>query len=112
MSQLTTHILDTSTGKPAAGIEVRLEKKSESGWHKSADGISNEDGRITDLPAAGSVLEIGTYRMIFETQSYFRKQNKKSFYPRVVIEFEVTDNSHYHVPLLLSPFGYSTYRGS
>ena len=79
---------------------------------KIANGITNADGRITDLLSKEIILELGIYRMIFDTASYFKKQNVKTFYPSVTIEFEITDASHYHVPLLLNPFGYSTYRGS
>ncbi len=109
MSQLTTHILDTSKGKPAKGILITLyNSKNE----LLAKGITNDDGRIGDLLPADQLLEKGIYRLIFETASYFSEQNIKAFYPRVTIEFEITDNSHYHVPLLLNPYGYSTYRGS
>jgi 5-hydroxyisourate hydrolase len=112
MSQLTTHILDTSIGKPAEGVEVTLEQKSNGDWKKIAGGITNADGRIGDLLTKEAFLETGTYRLLFETTTYFSRQNKSTFYPRVTIEFSVTDRTHYHVPLLLNPFGYSTYRGS
>ena len=112
MSQLTTHILDTSIGKPAAGISVLLEQKSNPDWKKIAEGISNADGRINDLLAKDAFLESGDYRLSFDTSVYFTKQNKKTFYPKITIEFTIADKSHYHVPLLLNPFGYSTYRGS
>ena len=112
MSQLTTHVLDTSVGKPAPGVAVILEQKHSNDWKKIAEGITNEDGRIGNLLPADKILEKGIYRIIFETTSYFNNQNKKSFYPRITIEFEIFDSSHYHVPLLLNPFGYSTYRGS
>ncbi|MCX6292499.1 MAG: hydroxyisourate hydrolase [Bacteroidetes bacterium] len=113
MSQLTTHILDTSKGKPAEGISVLLEKPGPKGkWLAFAKGISNKDGRIADLLKKDQTLKTGKYRLTFETLSYFSKQDIKCFYPLVQIVFEVTDASHYHVPLLLSPYGYSTYRGS
>ena len=112
MSQITTHVLDTSLGKPASGIAITLEHKTESGWKKISAGITNADGRTAELLPAGKIMDVGTYRFVFETGVYFRKQNVKTFYPQVVIEFKISDASHYHVPLLLSPFGYSTYRGS
>ena len=112
MSSLTTHILDTSAGKPAPGIDVVLEQHVAGQWEKLGSGISNDDGRIHNLLSPDAVITPGIYRLTFHTKNYFSLQNKKCFYPQVTIEFEVTDSSHYHVPLLLSPFGYSTYRGS
>jgi len=112
MSQLTTHVLDTSIGKPAEGITVILERNSNGEWKKIAEGITDPDGRISDLLVPDAFLEVGTYRLLFETAVYFNRQSKNTFYPKITIEFSVTDKSHYHVPLLLNPFGYSTYRGS
>jgi len=112
MSQLTTHVLDTSIGKPATGLSVILEQKAQQSWKKIAEGITNDDGRITDLLVSENILEKGIYRLVFDTLSYFNGQSKKTFYPGITIEFEISDSSHYHVPLLLNPFGYSTYRGS
>jgi 5-hydroxyisourate hydrolase len=112
MSQITSHILDTSVGKPAPGVPVMLEQKVSANWKKIAQGVTNEDGRVTNLLDKEKILESGIYRLIFETAAYFSNQNKKSFYPRITIEFEIFDLSHCHVPLLLNPFGYSTYRGS
>jgi len=112
MSQLTTHILDTSIGKPAQGVSIVLEQKISGSWNKLADGTTNADGRIANLLPADKIMDNGVYRLIFDTKSYFDKQNLKSFYPGITVEFEITDGSHYHVPLLLNPYGYSTYRGS
>ena len=112
MSQITTHVLDTSIGKPAHGISIQLEQNISGNWKKIEDGITNADGRITDLLPEEKITDLGVYRLIFDTASYFKKQNIKTFYPNVTIEFEITDATHYHVPLLLNPFGYSTYRGS
>lgn len=112
MSQLTTHILDTSIGKPAQGVSVTLEYLNSGTWKKIAEGITNADGRITDLPVSSNPMPTGFYRLIFDSAAYFKRQDKKTFYPRVSIEFEISDTSHYHVPLLLNPYGYSTYRGS
>ena len=113
MSQITTHILDTSIGKPAANVPVRLEKPiSGYDWEVISGGITNADGRIPQLVPSAMRLKPGTYRLVFEIEDYFRDQAKVSFYPFIPIVFEITDDSHYHVPLLLNPFGYSTYRGS
>lgn len=113
MSQLTTHILDTSAGKPASGVKIRLEKfDAVNSWTALAEGITNSDGRVADLLEAGKILEAGNYKLIFDTAGYFEKQKMKCFYPSVEIIFQISDASHYHVPLLLNPFGYSTYRGS
>ncbi|MBL0048505.1 MAG: hydroxyisourate hydrolase [Bacteroidetes bacterium] len=112
MSQLTTHILDTTIGKPAQGVHIQLEQNKSGQWLPLAYGKTNSDGRISNLLPAEKILDTGVYRLIFDTGSYFKSQNSKSFYPSVSIEFEITDASHYHVPLLLNPFGYSTYRGS
>jgi hydroxyisourate hydrolase len=112
MSQITTHILDTSIGKPAAGVSISLQKPGAQGWETLASGTTNGDGRIPDLLSKEEVLPPGNYSMLFEVAPYFDRQNLKSFYPQIRIEFKVSDESHYHIPLLLNPFGYSTYRGS
>ncbi|MEO7522528.1 MAG: 2-oxo-4-hydroxy-4-carboxy-5-ureidoimidazoline decarboxylase [Ferruginibacter sp.] len=113
VSQLTTHVLDTSVGKPGENITIRLKKPAiNGGWQTMAQGITNADGRIADLLPAGKNLKPGNYKMVFETGYYFLKNNVKGFYPEVEIQFTVFDDAHYHVPLLINPFGYSTYRGS
>ena len=112
MSQITTHILDTSIGKPAQGVSIVLEHFLNGKYERMANGRTNSDGRLSDLLPSGKSVNAGTYRLIFDTHSYFNNQRIKSFYPQITIEFEVTDATHYHVPLLLNPFGYSTYRGS
>jgi hydroxyisourate hydrolase len=112
MSQLTSHVLDTSTGKPAKNISAFLEKKSGTEWEKIGEAKTNDDGRITSLLNENTILSNGTYRIIFNTSAYFKSESKTSFYPQVTIEFEITDSSHYHIPLLISPFGFTTYRGS
>ncbi len=111
-SPITTHVLDTSIGRPAAGLEVLLDKKSSDQWHSLATGKTNADGRIADLVAPGS-LEAAHYRLTFKTGEYFVSREVEGFYPQVQIECEIREtDQHYHVPLLLNPFGYSTYRGS
>lgn len=113
MSQITTHILDTAKGKPAANVLVFLEKEGEfAGWQALTKGTTDANGRIMDLLPKDTVLPKGMYKLIFEIDDYFKAQKVKSFYPYIEIPFYVRDNAHYHVPLLLSPFGYSTYRGS
>jgi 5-hydroxyisourate hydrolase/2-oxo-4-hydroxy-4-carboxy-5-ureidoimidazoline decarboxylase len=112
MSQLTTHILNTSIGKPGKDITVRLMGKEKDQWQTIAQGVTNADGRIGDLLPPEKILSPGNYKLLFETGNYFASNNIKSFYPEVEIQFTITDESHYHVPLLINPFGYSTYRGS
>ena len=112
MSQITIHILDTSAGKPAKGVKLNLEEKSGDNWKLIASGVTNDDGRVGDLLTSDKKLSHGVYRIVFEVKPYFQKLNQKSFYPSVSVEFEISEDSHYHVPLLLNPFGYSTYRGS
>ncbi len=109
MSGITTHVLDTSRGRPAAGIAVRLQR----GGAELGVGRTDADGRLRDLLAPDAALEPGVYRLVFDTGPYFRQAGVEAFYPIVSIDFEIRDaGQHYHVPLLLSPFGYSTYRGS
>jgi 5-hydroxyisourate hydrolase len=111
MSQITTHILDTTIGKPAQGVTIILFQQ-QNGWTEIAIGTTNKDGRITDLLSREQVLSPGLYKMTFLTKDYFVQQQVATFYPFVEITFEITSAEHYHIPLLLSPFGYSTYRGS
>lgn len=107
-SPITTHILDTSLGRPAAGVEVELFR----GDGRIGRGRTDDDGRIADLMAPGT-LEPGVYRLVFATGAYFASQEREGFYPQVEIAFTVrAATEHYHVPLLLNPYGYSTYRGS
>lgn len=112
MSQITTHILDTSLGKPAQGVSTSLEQRIEGEWKEIGNGDTDGDGRIGDLLDQGMIIDPGVFRLIFNTGDYYAKQNTDCFYPKVVIVFETKDTSHYHVPLLLNPYGYSTYRGS
>ena len=112
MSQITTHILDTSKGKPAAGVTILLYKHQHGEWVELASGITNPDGRIPDLLDKKNILATGIYKMRFETNPYFDQDHIATFYPYVEIVFDITSQEHYHIPLLLNPFGYSTYRGS
>ena len=114
MSPITTHVLDLSRGRPAAGIAVVLERagRGES-WEELGRGTTNVDGRLADLLPADTTLLAGVYRLRFATGAYFASQTVRCFYPEVQIAFQIDEPAgHYHVPLLLSPFGYSTYRGS
>jgi len=112
MSQLTTHILDTTKGKPAKDVMTTLYRNENDLWTEVVKGITNKDGRIPDLLKKDVVLGQGLYKMRFETSDYFDKQGIATFYPYVEIIFDITTQEHYHIPSLLSPFGYSTYRGS
>lgn len=112
MSQLTTHILDTSKGRPAEDVIIILYRIELDEWTEISRGRTNSDGRMPGLLPDGLLLEKGTYKLHFETGEYFDRQKTKTFYPYVEIFFEVDSSERYHVPLLLNPFGYSTYRGS
>ncbi len=113
MSPITTHVLDTAVGKPAEGVPVTLEFEATGGWQLLGKGNTNVDGRIADLVAETVSLATGIYRLTFDTSAYFESRQIKSFYPQVSVVFKLEHpGQHYHVPLLLSPFGYSTYRGS
>jgi 5-hydroxyisourate hydrolase len=113
MSTISTHVLDTSKGKPAANVGITLEvMKAPDDWKEFAKSTTNNDGRAPELLAKDHNLEKGTYRITFDTANYFKNNDTKSFYPYVAIVFEIGSDEHYHVPLLLNPFGYSTYRGS
>ena len=113
-SPITTHVLDTTLGRPATGISVVLEMQSENNeWKELARGTTNTDGRIFDLLPENFQLAVGFYSLIFDTKSYYVSKGIKTFYPVVPIIFEIAETqSHYHIPLLISPYGYSTYRGS
>lgn len=113
MSQITSHILNTTLGKPAAGVLIVLYRQTnDDDWEEIVRGITNQDGRIADWLPKDEVLDTGNYKLKFETGDYFKQLQLPSFYPFVEIVFSITDGSHYHVPLLLNPYGYSTYRGS
>lgn len=109
MSAITTHVLDTSQGRPAAGISVILEmQEAEGAWTVLSHGTTDSDGRVKDLLPPEREPAAGAYRLRFGTSTYMQ-----GFYPEVIVVFTVKDSSqHYHVPLLLSPYGYTTYRGS
>jgi 5-hydroxyisourate hydrolase len=112
MNQITTHVLDTAKGKPAEGVKIILYKQEGNDWLPIANGITNKDGRIADLLQKDQLLPAGIYKMDFFTKEYFDQSGLKSFHPVIPIVFEIISGDHYHIPLLLSPFGYTTYRGS
>jgi 5-hydroxyisourate hydrolase len=112
MSNLTTHVLDTALGRPAQRLTIVLEYLESSGFRVIGRGVTNEDGRVSDI-LGETALKSGTYKMTFHTREYFATTDRVGFYPFVEVVFEVTKpEEHHHIPLLLSPFGYSTYRGS
>ena len=113
MSTITTHILDVSVGRPARGVPVVLEFWDSTGWCVVGRGSTDEDGRLRDLLPPNHQPQPGSYCLIFETTTYFAMRQVEAFYPEIRVTFTIRDAAqHYHVPLLLSPFGYSTYRGS
>ena len=111
-SPITTHVLDVSRGRPAAGVPIVLELRAGTTWREVGRGVTDDDGRLRTLLAPGALLA-AVYRITFDTDAYFRGQGTEGFYPEASVVFHVRDaTAHYHVPLLLSPYGYSTYRGS
>lgn len=113
MSAITTHVLDTARGQPAHGVRVTLDARHGDGWRPLGSAHTDADGRIQTLLPADAVLTSGVYRLTFDTASYFAAQTIATFYPEVVVVFQVdAGQGHFHVPLLISPFGYTTYRGS
>jgi len=122
LNTLTSHVLDTALGVPARGLPVRLDvqtatesegpDQNAATWRTLASTVTDQDGRVREL-LGGAPLEVRTYRLTFETGAYFRATGRPVFYPRVEVIFTVTSPAeHHHIPLLLAPFGYSTYRGS
>ena len=114
MSPITTHVLDTSIGKPASGVAVILEiHAGPDRWKELGRGVTDVNGRITAFNPPLAALERQVYRLRFSTGAYFAASHVRTFYPEVPVVVEIEDPAqHYHIPLLLSPFGYSTYRGS
>lgn len=113
MATISTHVLDTARGMPAEGVPIMLEALGDNDWEKIGGGTTNADGRISTLLTERELLEPGVYRMTFDTFAYYKRFQTRTFYPMVRVMFEVFNaGEHHHVPLLLSPWGYSTYRGS
>ena len=110
---ISTHVLDTSLGHPASEMSVALERQEGPQWIGIGGGLTDSDGRVRSLVPQGAPVSAGTYRVVFETGAYFARRGVATFYPQVTVIFEAHEaQGHYHVPLLLSPYGYSTYRGS
>lgn len=113
MAGITTHVLDTSRGRPAAGVAVSLELLSGDEWRMIGSGTTDDDGRLRNLLDGQQDVVEGLYRLVFATGAYFATRGVEHFFPEVTIVFRIDDPAqHHHVPLLLSPYGYSTYRGS
>lgn len=114
MSGITSHILDISRGRPAPGVMIVLDAQdAEGGWRRVFEGPTNDDGRVADMVEGWPGYEPGVYRLSFATSEYFDRLGIDTFYPHIEVIFEIRDTAqHFHVPLLVSPFGYSTYRGS
>lgn len=113
MNGITTHVLDTARGRPAAGVAVSLARRSGDAWADLSTARTDANGRVANLLPDAVKHPAGVYRLRFETGAYFAAQGHvATFYPVVEIVFEIRDAEHYHVPLLVSPFGYTTYRGS
>ena len=111
-SPITTHVLDTAKGKPAAGVPVKVFIQQQNEWQQLGEGVTNSDGRISDL-LKDEQLQAAVYLVRFDVQAYAEQQGDTVFYPQVDIVFKLgVPEDHYHIPLLLSPYGYSTYRGS
>lgn len=110
MAKITTHVLDTARGRPASGVPVRLERVDGAGTTQS--GVTDDDGRLKTLTDPDGV-PVGTYRLTFDTGAYFTKLGQEAFFPEAQVTFVIRNaTDHFHVPLLLAPFGFSTYRGS
>jgi len=107
---LSTHVLDATTGRPAVAVPLRLDRRTGDGWQPLGSGTTDDDGRCRDLVPGD--LDAGVHRLVFDTGAWFSATGRTGFYPEVVITFDVVEPGHHHVPLLLSPFAYSTYRGS
>ena len=112
--QLSSHILDITQGKPAPNVEITLSKQDQNGnWSIIDEKFTDENGRITDfLKVENELNHQGIYKLTYQTAPYFKELGQESFYPFIEVVFELKDNNHYHVPITLSPFGYSTYRGN
>jgi 5-hydroxyisourate hydrolase len=110
---ITTHILDLSSGKPATGVRVALQRLEDGRRTTVGAGVTDADGRLRDLVPKATKLDAGTFELTFETGTYFVTNGVQPFHPLVRVVLQITDAAqHYHVPLLISPYGYTTYRGT
>lgn len=112
--QLSSHILDISKGVPASGVSIRLEKMdaNKKTWSVIEQKVTDANGRISDFLSSEKSNNEGIYKLTYLTADYFKSQNQESFYPFIEVVFEIKDSKHYHVPITLSAYGYSTYRGN
>lgn len=111
--QLSSHILDISTGKPAPEVTIKLEKLNNNNtWETISSQVTDKNGRVTDFLPVENKDNNGTYKLVFETYPYFERNKLDSFYPFIEVVFSIKDNQHYHVPVTISPFGYATYKGN
>jgi len=110
---LSVHVLDLQSGQPSPGVTVDLERQSAAGWEKLGSAITDGQGRVREFFPASARWERGDYRVVFRTGMFYAQQKQTTFFPEIPVIFRVEDTQqHYHIPLLLSPFGYSTYRGN
>ena len=110
---LSVHILDLQTGQPTAGVTVTLEQKTGTDWRQLASGVTNAQGRIAEMYPADKTIEKGDYRIVFKTGEHYARLKQETFFPEIPVQLHVEKtDQHYHIPLLLSPFGFSTYRGN
>ena len=110
---LSVHVLNLENGLPSAGVSVTLEQHVGDHWQSLSEGVTNQQGRIAELFPANQAMKPGKYRVVFKTGDYYQKAHRETFFPEVPVIFEVKQaDQHYHIPLLLSPYGFSTYRGS
>lgn len=110
---LSVHVLNLQTGVPTSGVTVELEQQQKQGWVKLASGVTDKNGRIPALYPAGKTMAAGDYKVVFKTGDYYKQQKQPTFFPEIPVIFHVENSdSHYHIPLLLSQYGYSTYRGN
>jgi 5-hydroxyisourate hydrolase len=114
MSTISTHVLDVARGKPANAVRVSLEvQNADESWNRLAEAWTDDDGRVKPFFLVETYLDAGVYRLTFDTEDYFSRIAVEAFYPEIAVVFKIVDaTQHYHVPVLLSPYGYSTYRGS
>ncbi len=112
--QLSTHVLDTSSGAPGPGVKVLLEKRDADGkWKQAGEGVTDKDGRIKDFLEIHTTGDnLGTYRLTFGLEKYFAGKKQETVFPEAVVVFKITDSSHYHIPVVVTPYAISTYRGS
>jgi hydroxyisourate hydrolase len=111
VTTVSTHILDTARGRPAAGVPVRLDQWGPDGWWRLGEAVTDRDGRVTGLPPVGADEPVSC-QLVFAVEEYLVTHHGTAFFPEITVAFVAQPGEHYHVPLLLAPFGYWTYRGS